>query len=109
MAEFSSQQQWLRTAVKPKVQLADNMHWIKAIGPFSLAAEKALFKDKAIDVLVSKNSGGNATSAKLVAARERGIPVFMLERPSLPDAQVTLSNHQQCFDFIMDRFSNVIF
>ncbi|MDR5662683.1 precorrin-6A/cobalt-precorrin-6A reductase, partial [Burkholderia cenocepacia] len=38
------------------------------------------------DVVVSKNSGGAATEAKLDVARERGLPVVMLRRPPLPDA-----------------------
>ncbi|MNG33638.1 cobalt-precorrin-6x reductase [compost metagenome] len=35
-------------------------------------------------MLVSKNSGGAATEAKLQVARERGLPVLILARPALP-------------------------
>ena len=35
-----------------------------------------------IDVLVSKNSGGEATRAKIDAARALGLPVIMLRRPA---------------------------
>ncbi|MBD0310171.1 MAG: precorrin-6A/cobalt-precorrin-6A reductase, partial [Microcoleus sp. T1-bin1] len=38
-----------------------------------------------IDTIVSKNSGGEATYAKIVAARELGIPVVMVQRPQIPD------------------------
>ncbi len=55
-------------------------------GPFTLEGERALFAAEAFDVVVSKNSGGSATEAKLEAARERGVPVFMLRRPALPAA-----------------------
>ncbi|MEO1145709.1 MAG: precorrin-6A/cobalt-precorrin-6A reductase, partial [Cyanobacteria bacterium J06638_22] len=34
--------------------------------------------------LVTKNSGGTATCAKLMAARQHNIPVVMVERPALP-------------------------
>ncbi|CAN7678183.1 cobalt-precorrin-6A reductase [Paraburkholderia sp. 22099] len=53
-------------------------------GPFTLEGERALFAAEAFDVVVSKNSGGGATEAKLEAARERGVPVVMLRRPPLP-------------------------
>ena len=50
-------------------------------GPFALADERHLIARHAINVLVSKASGGSATSAKLVAAREFSIPVVMVRRP----------------------------
>ncbi|MBU7438330.1 cobalt-precorrin-6A reductase [Paraburkholderia fungorum] len=53
-------------------------------GPFTLEGERALFGAEAFDVIVSKNSGGSATEAKLEVARERGLPVVMLRRPELP-------------------------
>ncbi|MET1077007.1 MAG: cobalt-precorrin-6A reductase [Pseudomonas sp.] len=53
-------------------------------GPFSLDAERALFRRLGSDVLVSKNSGSAATEAKLQVARERGLPVLVLRRPALP-------------------------
>jgi precorrin-6A/cobalt-precorrin-6A reductase len=52
-------------------------------GPFALEGERALFSAEAFDVVVSKNSGGSATEAKLEVARERGLPVVMLRRPEL--------------------------
>jgi precorrin-6A/cobalt-precorrin-6A reductase len=53
-------------------------------GPFDLAEERAMLQRHAVDMLVSKASGGGATLAKLVAARERGLPVVMLRRPPAP-------------------------
>ncbi|GAB7125512.1 cobalt-precorrin-6A reductase [Silvimonas sp. JCM 19000] len=56
-------------------------------GPFTLAGERALLQAHGIDVIVSKNSGGSATEAKLQAARELGLPVLMSRRPALPPAE----------------------
>jgi precorrin-6A/cobalt-precorrin-6A reductase len=58
---------------------------IGARGPFLLDDERVLFKQRNIDVLISKNSGGNATEAKLEVAREMKVPVLLLRRPVLPE------------------------
>ena len=57
---------------------------ITARGPFDEAAETVLLRDWNIEVLVTKNSGGEATRAKLAAARGLGIEVIMLRRPPAP-------------------------
>jgi len=59
-------------------------HHITGRGPFNLAAETALLRDWQIESLVSKNSGGDATRAKLDAALALGIPVVMIDRPPVP-------------------------
>lgn len=48
-------------------------------GPFTLDEEVALLTSRRIDLVVSKNSGGDP--AKLVAARQLGVPVIMVRRP----------------------------
>ncbi|EFA73230.1 Precorrin-6x reductase CbiJ/CobK [Raphidiopsis brookii D9] len=56
-------------------------------GPFDLRGEREIFTQYDIDVMVSKNSGGNATYPKIIAAREMGIPVLMVRRPPLPPGE----------------------
>jgi precorrin-6A/cobalt-precorrin-6A reductase len=50
-------------------------------GPFTLAGERHLLQRHAVDVLVTKASGGAATEAKIIAARELSLPVVMIRRP----------------------------
>jgi precorrin-6A/cobalt-precorrin-6A reductase len=50
-------------------------------GPFSVVEERQLIERHALDVLVSKASGGAATEAKIVAARETSLPIIMIRRP----------------------------
>lgn len=59
-------------------------------GPFSLQAERALFSAASVRVLVSKDSGGEATAAKLAAAREVGATVVMIHRP--PEASTAAAH-----------------
>lgn len=56
-------------------------------GPFDAAAEAAFLRDAQIEVIVSKNSGGEATFGKIEAARRLGLPVLLLARPPQPDIQ----------------------
>jgi precorrin-6A/cobalt-precorrin-6A reductase len=58
-----------------------------ARGPFAEVDEIALLKRHRIDLLVSKNSGGDATYAKLAAARALGLPVVMIARPPMPPGE----------------------
>ena len=85
-----------RTAVEPLFFLPDNIHWIKAIGPFALEDERQLLVGHGIDVIVSKNSGGMATYSKLIAARELSIPVLLHARPTLPEAEREFSDTDEC-------------
>jgi precorrin-6A/cobalt-precorrin-6A reductase len=58
--------------------------YVMARGPFSEADDRALMTAHQIDVVVAKNSGGDATYGKMAAARSLGIDVIMLRRPVLP-------------------------
>jgi precorrin-6A/cobalt-precorrin-6A reductase len=60
--------------------------YLTARGPFSEADDRLLLEQHGIEVLVSKNSGGEASYGKIAAARALHIPVVMIQRPALPEA-----------------------
>ncbi len=57
--------------------------WVVGRAPFSVADEVALFRRLGVTALVVKDAGGTA-DAKLVAAREMGLPVVLIRRPPQP-------------------------
>ena len=64
-------------------------------GPYTVDGELELLRKWQIDVLVTKDSGGDMTSAKLTAARELGVPVVIIERPPLPVGVTVVSQVDQ--------------
>ncbi len=56
-------------------------------GPFALDDERKILTYHNIDIIVSKNSGGDATYAKIIAARELGLQVVMVNRPATPPGE----------------------
>jgi precorrin-6A/cobalt-precorrin-6A reductase len=84
LAAFASVDRWflVRSVDPPEPPVPARMRVLLDRGPFTLDGERALLREHAIDVLVTKNSGGPA--AKLAAARELDVPVVVVERPPLP-------------------------
>ena len=76
-------------AVEPPAIALDPARFevVLARGPFDFRAECHLLESRAIDVVVSKNSGGTAAHAKLEAARALGLPVVMIARPPPPPGE----------------------
>jgi precorrin-6A/cobalt-precorrin-6A reductase len=60
---------------------------IQARGPFDANDERALMQQHGIGLVIAKNSGGDSTYGKIVAARDLGLPVLLLRRPVLPPAE----------------------
>ncbi|GAA0257159.1 cobalt-precorrin-6A reductase [Cryptosporangium japonicum] len=83
---FAGCDQWflIRCVDPPSVPLPPRSSVLLARGPFAYADELALLREHAIDVVVTKDSGGSATYPKLEAARTLGLPVLMITRPPVP-------------------------
>ncbi len=85
LAPFGPPHHYLIRSIDPPDRTPPDAVVIAARGPFTEDAERALLTAHRIDVLVTKNAGGEATSAKLAAARALGLPVVMVARPPPPE------------------------
>lgn len=82
----------IRAIDPPEVPMPPRSTLLLDRGPFTVAAETALMREHAIDIMVTKNSGGDQTAAKLDAARDLRIPVVVVRRPPLPAAIPTVDD-----------------
>jgi precorrin-6A/cobalt-precorrin-6A reductase len=69
-------------------------------GPYWLDSEIALMRGRRIDTVITKNSGGAATAAKLIAARELGLPVVMVQRPTTPGGVPEVADVQGALEWV---------
>ncbi|MDP9390751.1 MAG: cobalt-precorrin-6A reductase [Actinomycetota bacterium] len=74
----------VRSVDPPSPPLPQHAVVVLARGPFTVADEVALMRRHDVDVVVTKDSGGAMTAAKLAAARELGVPVVLVRRPPPP-------------------------
>ncbi|MFD5910051.1 cobalt-precorrin-6A reductase [Streptomyces massasporeus] len=82
----------VRSVDPPEPPMPPDMHVLLARGPFTVPGETALLREHRVDVLVTKDSGGAATAAKLTAARDLGLPVVVVRRPPLPDGVTAVAD-----------------
>ncbi|WP_376765916.1 cobalt-precorrin-6A reductase [Amycolatopsis pithecellobii] len=82
--------QWFlaRCVDPPEPPLPPKIEILLDRGPYDVPGELRLLDEHCIDVLVTKDSGGTMTAAKLVAARMRGIPVVVVRRPARPVTEI---------------------
>ena len=92
----------IRCVEEPAGPLPRRSEVLLARGPYTIAGERALLRDRDIDVVVTRNSGGGATAAKLDAARDLHIPVVMVDRPPGPDV-ATVADVDTAMTWLADQ------
>jgi precorrin-6A/cobalt-precorrin-6A reductase len=81
----------VRTVDPPEGAVPPRMTLLLDRGPYSVESESALMREHRVGLLVTKNSGGPMTAAKLTAARELGVRVIMVRRPPLPPGSTAVA------------------
>jgi len=103
VAPFTDSDAWflIRVVTAPDPDLLPRHHqMLLSRGPYAYDDERKLLRDNKIEVLVTKNSGGELTRAKLDAADELGAAVVMIERPPLPAGVDTVSTVDEAVDWV---------
>ena len=108
VAAFSGSDAWflIRVVTAPDVGALPRDHeLLLSRGPYGYDDERELLRSRGIEALVTKNSGGAMTRAKLDAASSLGADVLMIQRPALPDGVAVVSSVQEAVAWAFNRGS----
>jgi precorrin-6A/cobalt-precorrin-6A reductase len=90
----------VRSVDPPSPPLPERTTVVLARGPFTVEEELALMRQHEVDVVVTKDSGGAMTAAKLTAARELGLPVLLIRRPPLPPGVTAVATVEEALAWL---------
>ena len=77
-------------------------------GPYRYDDEHRLMRDRRVDVVVTKNSGGELTRPKLDAAQALGVDVVMINRPPLPAGPTVVGSVDEAVQWLVSRGSAAV-
>lgn len=106
VAAFSGSDAWflIRVVTAPDVGALPRDHeLLLSRGPYGYDDERELLRSRGIEALVTKNSGGAMTRAKLDAASSLGADVLMIQRPALPDGVAVVSSVQDAVAWVLGQ------
>ncbi len=95
----------IRTVDPPEGPLPPRTTLLTARGPFTYDDELALFREHRVTALVTKDSGGPMTDAKLLAARQLRLRVVMIDRPPIPEDTILVPSVAKAEKFIKAHWS----
>ncbi|HEY0808220.1 MAG TPA: precorrin-6A/cobalt-precorrin-6A reductase, partial [Pseudonocardiaceae bacterium] len=90
LAEDTRHRYLVRMVDQPAQPLPPRTQVLLARGPYTVDEERELMREHQVVLLVTKDSGGASTSAKLTAADELGVAVLMVSRPPLPEGVLSV-------------------
>jgi precorrin-6A/cobalt-precorrin-6A reductase len=92
----------VRTVDRPAGPTPARMTLLLDRGPYLIEGERALMRSHHVRRLVTKDSGGAMTAAKLAAARELALPVIVVRRPALPQGAVEVRSVAEAIGWLAD-------
>jgi precorrin-6A/cobalt-precorrin-6A reductase len=87
----------------PAPPLPERTTVLLARGPYALEEELALMRQHEVEIVVTKDSGGAMTAAKLAAARELGLPVVLVRRPPLPPGLAVVGTVEEALAWVRSQ------
>lgn len=81
----------VRVVDLPEFEVPASWTVLTVRGPYAYADERLIMVDHGTDGLLTKDSGGTHTAAKLDAAGDLGIPVVVIARPPRPAGVATVT------------------
>jgi precorrin-6A/cobalt-precorrin-6A reductase len=104
-ADVASSWFLIRCVEPPAPPLPPHHELLLDRGPYTVAGELELLTRHAIDLIVTKDSGGESTWAKLEAACRLGLPVVVVRRPA-GRAEPTVADAVAAFAWVRAVFEN---
>lgn len=93
----------VRVVDPPEIDLPERWRLIQSRGPYEYPTEHRLMAELGVDALVTKDSGGRHTAAKLDAARDLGVSVVVIERPARPSGGTSVTSANEVVRFLAQR------
>jgi precorrin-6A/cobalt-precorrin-6A reductase len=90
----------VRTVDPPDPPVPPHMTLVLDRGPYRIDGESELMRTYGIGLLVTKNSGGSMTAAKLQAAREAGVEVVVVQRPPVPPGSTVVTTAAEALRWV---------
>jgi precorrin-6A/cobalt-precorrin-6A reductase len=100
-ADDSSHDYVVRTVDPPSGPTPPRMTLLLDRGPYTIEGELALMRAHVVRCLVTKDSGGVMTSAKLTAARTLGLPVIIVRRPAVPAGVTAVDSVDAALNWVL--------